>query len=372
GNDITLVAYQTELRPREIKTLRSPSERANGSVRMGSRPTREHLMMALADLDEILIRASYSTDMLSASITGVSMETAGPSYTSLPQALEVEECRCPPGIKVCPASVRPASMVMPQPDTPEDCQPCACPLTDPENQFSKTCETMGTGGYRCTACPPGYTGQYCERCSPGFTGSPNIRGQKCLPEDQRSPFTVRIYPDKKTAAAGEVVTLRCQGSGDPPYYYFWSRADGRPLSSNSQLIDRGESLHFPSVQPSDSGIYMCTCRNYQFANISRAEIIVQASSHTRPITVTVEEQRAQSVRQGSDVTFICTAKSVSPAYTLVWTRQNNGKLPERAMDFNGILTIRNVQPEDAGIYICTGSNMFDMDEGNATLHVQGL
>ncbi|KAM5132244.1 basement membrane-specific heparan sulfate proteoglycan core protein [Mantella aurantiaca] len=421
GNDITLVAYQTELRPREIKTFEIAFRESQWKRPDGQQATREHLMMALADLDEILIRASYSTDMLSASITGVSMETAGPSYTSLPQALEVEECRCPPGYKglscqdCAPGYTRtggglylghcepcdcnghsetchpetgactnclhntagefcdkcaPGFYGDATAGTPEDCQPCACPLTDPENQFSKTCETMGTGGYRCTACPPGYTGQYCERCSPGFTGSPNIRGQKCLPEDQRSPFTVRIYPDKKTAAAGEVVTLRCQGSGDPPYYYFWSRADGRPLSSNSQLIDRGESLHFPSVQPSDSGIYMCTCRNYQFANISRAEIIVQASSHTRPITVTVEEQRAQSVRQGSDVTFICTAKSVSPAYTLVWTRQNNGKLPERAMDFNGILTIRNVQPEDAGIYICTGSNMFDMDEGNATLHVQ--
>lgn len=56
-------------------------------------------MMALADLDEILIRASYSTDMISAGITSVSMETAGPSYTSLPQALEVEECRCPPGYR---------------------------------------------------------------------------------------------------------------------------------------------------------------------------------------------------------------------------------------------------------------------------------
>lgn len=61
----------------------------------------------------------------------------------------------------------------------------------------------------------------------------------------------------------------------------------------------------------------------------------------------------------------------SPAYTLVWTRQNHGKLPRRAMDFNGILTIRNVQPEDAGIYVCTGSNMLDMAEGTATLHVQG-
>lgn len=54
-------------------------------------------MMVLADLDEILIRATYSTEMVSASITGVSMESAVPTRTSLPQALEVEECRCPPG-----------------------------------------------------------------------------------------------------------------------------------------------------------------------------------------------------------------------------------------------------------------------------------
>ena len=61
----------------------------------------------------------------------------------------------------------------------------------------------------------------------------------------------------------------------------------------------------------------------------------------------------------------------SPAYTLVWTRQGNGKLSNRAMDFNGILTIQNVRPEDAGVYICTGSNMYAMDEGNAALFVLG-
>lgn len=55
----------------------------------------------------------------------------------------------------------------------------------------------------------------------------------------------------------------------------------------------------------------------------------------------------------------------------MWTRKGNGKLPNRAMDFNGILTIQNVQPEDAGIYVCTGSNMFDMDEKEANLYVPG-
>lgn len=61
----------------------------------------------------------------------------------------------------------------------------------------------------------------------------------------------------------------------------------------------------------------------------------------------------------------------SPAYTLVWTRQNHGTLPAGAVDFNGILTLRGVRPQDAGVYVCTGSNMLDMDQGTATLYVQG-
>uniref|UniRef100_A0A8C8S4U5 Basement membrane-specific heparan sulfate proteoglycan core protein n=1 Tax=Pelusios castaneus TaxID=367368 RepID=A0A8C8S4U5_9SAUR len=388
----------------------------------GQHATREHLMMALADLDEILVRATYSTDMVSASIAGVSMETAVPTYSSLPRALEVEECRCPPGYQglscqdcapgytrtggglylghceLCECNGHSDSC---QPEsgtcsnclhnaagefceqcapgyygdatagTPEDCQPCACPLTNPENQFSRTCESQGAGGYRCTACEPGYTGQYCEQCAPGYVGNPSVRGQKCVPVGKyRTPFVVRVHPRKTTASQGGEVTLHCQASGNPPYYYSWSREDGRPVPSTAQSRRQGEELHFPSIQPSEAGVYICTCRGLQHSNASRAEIIV-TEAPVKPITVTVEEKRVQSVKPGADVTFICTAKSKSPAYTLVWTRQNNAKLPRRAMDFNGILTIRSVQPEDAGVYVCTGSNMLDMDEGTATLYVQG-
>uniref|UniRef100_A0A8C3JI83 Laminin subunit alpha 2 n=1 Tax=Calidris pygmaea TaxID=425635 RepID=A0A8C3JI83_9CHAR len=63
--------------------------------------------------------------------------------------------------------------------SPDDCQPCACPLALPSNNFSPSCVAEGPGGYRCTACPPGYEGQYCERCSPGYTGNPQIPGGSC-------------------------------------------------------------------------------------------------------------------------------------------------------------------------------------------------
>ena len=73
----------------------------------GMPATREHLMMVLADLDDILIRASYSSEMRSSSISEVSMEVAVPNYSGLAQALEVEQCRCPPGYQGLSCQVTP-------------------------------------------------------------------------------------------------------------------------------------------------------------------------------------------------------------------------------------------------------------------------
>ncbi|KAM6218940.1 basement membrane-specific heparan sulfate proteoglycan core protein [Rhynchocyon petersi] len=420
GNNIMLVASQPALQDSVRKSYEILFREEFWQRADGQPATREHLLMALADLDELLIRATFSSTPLAASISAVSLEVAQPGPSTGPRALEVEECRCPPGYvgsscqDCAPGYTRTGSGLylghcelcecnghsdLCHPETgacsqcqhnaagefceqcapgyygdatagtPEDCQPCACPLTNPENMFSRTCESLGAGGYRCTACEPGYTGQYCEQCAPGYVGNPNVRGSRCVPQADQTPLVVQVHPSRSIVPQGGPHSLRCQVSGNPPHYFYWSREDGRPVPSSTQQRHQGSELHFPSVQPSDAGIYICTCRNLHHANTSRAELLV-TEAPSKPITVTVEEQRSQSVRPGADVTFICTAKSKSPAYTLVWTRLHNGKLPSRAMDFNGILTIRNVQPSDAGTYVCTGSNMFAMDQGTATLHVQ--
>ncbi|XP_029578637.1 basement membrane-specific heparan sulfate proteoglycan core protein isoform X5 [Salmo trutta] len=421
GNDITLVARQLWQRgkgTRESRQFELVFREENWRRPDGMPATREHLMMVLADLDDILVRASYYTEMRSSSISDVSMEVAVPNYSGLAQALEVEQCRCPPAYQglscqdcapgytrtggglylghcelcecnghsdschpetgICTSCLHntqgelceqcaPGFYGDPTAGTPEDCQPCACPHTDPDNQFSPTCESLGNGGYQCTACQPGYTGQYCERCATGYVGNPQDR-IKCRPFNTAASLVVKVYPERVLVAQGSPVTLRCQVTGPPPHYYYWSREDGRPVTNSAIRQRQGEELHIPSVQPSDTGVYVCTCRDQRNTNRSRAEIVVTTVS-SKPIQVTIEEPKARSVTVGATVSFICTAKSQSPAYTLVWTRQGNGKLPNRAMDFNGILTIQNVQPEDAGIYLCTGSNMFAMDEGTAVLYV---
>ncbi|XP_058618891.1 basement membrane-specific heparan sulfate proteoglycan core protein isoform X18 [Onychostoma macrolepis] len=419
GNDITLVARQPWRRghgAQESQEFEIVFREEHWQRPDGMPATREHLMMVLADLDDILIRASYHTEMRSSSISGVRMDIAVPKYTGLAQALEVEQCQCPPGYRglscqdcapgysrtggglylghcePCDCnghsdSCHPETGICtncqhntrgelceqcadgffgdPTAGTPEDCQACACPGTDPNNQFSRTCESLGNGGYQCTACQPGYTGQYCDRCAPGYDGNPQAR----IPcRSVAASLVVKVYPERVQVAQGLSVTLRCQVTGYPPHYFQWSREDGRPISSTAERRRQGEELHFPSVQPSDAGVYICTCQDQRSSNRSKAEIVV-TTLPSKPIEVFIEEPKLQSVAVGSTVSFICTAKSKLPAYTLVWTRKGNGKLPNRAMDFNGILTIHNAQPEDAGIYVCTGSNMLGMDEGTARLYV---
>uniref|UniRef100_A0A8C9XXG1 Laminin subunit alpha-2 n=1 Tax=Sander lucioperca TaxID=283035 RepID=A0A8C9XXG1_SANLU len=61
----------------------------------------------------------------------------------------------------------------------DDCKPCACPLINPENNFSPTCVTEGFDDYRCIACPEGYEGKYCERCATGYHGNPRMPGGRC-------------------------------------------------------------------------------------------------------------------------------------------------------------------------------------------------
>nr|XP_055043671.1 basement membrane-specific heparan sulfate proteoglycan core protein isoform X19 [Misgurnus anguillicaudatus] len=419
GNDITLVA--------RIPWARRTGSRVSHNFEIvfreeywqrpdGMPATREHLMMLLADLDDILIRASYDTEMRSSSISGVRMEIAVPQYTGLARAFEVEQCQCPPGYhglscqdcapgytrtggglylghcEPCECnshsdSCHPETGICTScqhntrgelceqcadgffgdatAGTPEDCQPCACPGTDPDNQFSRTCESLGNGGYQCTACQHGYTGQYCERCAPGYEGNP-LERRPCRIAAEF--LVVRILPERVEVAQGNQVTLRCQVSGNPPHYFYWSREDGRLISNTAERHNQGQELHFPSVRPSDAGVYICTCRDQRSTNRSKAEIVVRTLP-SKPIEVFIEEPKIQPVKVGTTVSFICTARSKLPAYTLVWTRRGKGKLPNRAMDFNGILTIQNVQPGDADTYVCTGSNMLGMDEGTAHLYV---
>lgn len=54
-------------------------------------------------------------------------------------------------------------------------------------------------------------------------------------------LVVKVYPERVLASQGGSVTLRCQVSGSPPHYFYWSREDGRPISSSADRRRQGTS-----------------------------------------------------------------------------------------------------------------------------------
>ncbi|XP_006823268.2 laminin subunit alpha-2-like, partial [Saccoglossus kowalevskii] len=201
-------------------------------LRDAEKAPRDLFMMVLQNIQSIMIRATYSKDTIQSVLRDVSMEVGIPrsDNPSLSDALGVESCECPVGYigiscEECAAgyvrvsngpylgSCRPCtcnehgSMCDPNTGicedcqdhtrgpmcetceegyygnatngTPDDCQPCACPLKESSNNFSPTCVLDNDGSHRCTDCDTGYTGRYCDSCEDGYYGNPSTLGDRC-------------------------------------------------------------------------------------------------------------------------------------------------------------------------------------------------
>ncbi|KAK4879912.1 hypothetical protein RN001_008058 [Aquatica leii] len=130
----------------------------------GQKADREHLLMALADLKAILIKATYTTNTLEAGLISVSMDTASERNTGRERALPVEQCQCPPGYRGLSC---------------EDCDVGYTRAT--EGIYLGLCELCSCNGHSnecdpetgdCLNCRDHTTGPNCDQCLPGYIGDP--------------------------------------------------------------------------------------------------------------------------------------------------------------------------------------------------------
>ncbi|XP_057678966.1 laminin subunit alpha-2 isoform X4 [Corythoichthys intestinalis] len=238
GGGITIVdrQYGQPVYPSSPRTNRITLLPENFRVSGTAQPiSRRDFLTVLANMSRLMVRTSYSTESSAVyRLHLFSMQVSYPSAKGGITASAVEMCSCPPGYagtscEACIAGFRRVDGHLyngvcevcqchghatqchqitghcldcshhttgPQCETcqpgfygdathgsPTDCQPCACPLNVPSNNFSPTCHLSEKGELLCDQCQTGYTGPRCDRCSNGYYGQPTVPGGSCQPCD---------------------------------------------------------------------------------------------------------------------------------------------------------------------------------------------
>ncbi|XP_056009495.1 basement membrane-specific heparan sulfate proteoglycan core protein-like isoform X3 [Ostrea edulis] len=383
----------------------------------GTSPTRETFMSVLSNIEAILIRATYHSIMGSASLRDLYMDTSSSNPTTFGRMPQVESCQCPEGYTGSSCEQCAPGYLLQEDGvgrrctrcscnnhadscdprtgqclncqhntvgdrcercdegfygdatsgTASDCRPCPCPLTVPSNQFSRTCRLDTDGLPTCVRCPEGYLGRDCGTCDAarGYTGNPREIGGLCTAGATLEPV-VEASPLRVEEPVGHTVIFTCEVTGSGPFNVVWTRANRQPLPLRANISPR-YTLTIRDLVQTDSGQYICTATNRHGS--TRGIVTLQVTGREQPIRVRIDEPTSAVKTQGQSVRFVCTASgSNTMTYILAWSKQG-GILPSKATERNGVLVIPNVQPEDAGSYVCTGSDIMSTDTAIAVLTV---
>jgi hypothetical protein len=199
NNEITLHHYrQDSVPPFGTQTFIIPmyEEKWQHYEEGGVSATRQHLLMALANVKSIYIKATYTTRAEEAALSYVSLATAKEDRfdPSKVRAVEVEECRCPEGHQglSCEDCV-PGYYKGDQGLYLGLCEKCEC------NGHSDDCDPR-TGV--CNDCRDNTYGDNCELCLPGFEGDA-VTGSCQTPGDSQTLCSNSQCDNRGTASCDD-------------------------------------------------------------------------------------------------------------------------------------------------------------------------
>lgn len=149
-----------------VKTISVPITEQSFVDETGMPLTRDDLQSILANVEMLLIRATYHSETDDFAITNFIMDIATPTAGG-GRVETVEECRCPAAYtglscESCSLGFTRFGSVLSPGALLGTCSPCQC------NQHADNCHEI-TGV--CIGCEDNTIGQFCEVCGPGYYGN---------------------------------------------------------------------------------------------------------------------------------------------------------------------------------------------------------
>ncbi|VTJ81530.1 Hypothetical predicted protein, partial [Marmota monax] len=174
-------------------------------------------------------------------------------------------------------------------------------------------------------------------------------------------------PVEISVLAGEEVTLPCEVKSLPPPTITWAKEAQliSPFSPRHTFLPSG-SMKITETRISDSGMYLCVATNIA-GNVTQA---VKLSVHVSPKIQ--NGPKHMKVQVGQRVDIPCNAQG-SPLPVITWFKGGSTMLVDGVPHINnpdGMLSINQAVPSDAGTYTCVATNIAGSDEAEIILHVQ--
>ncbi|XP_031989513.1 roundabout homolog 3 isoform X2 [Corvus moneduloides] len=180
-------------------------------------------------------------------------------------------------------------------------------------------------------------------------------------------------PHNQVVLVEGTAEFACEAVGDPQPAVRWRKEEGEmPLGRWEVLPDN--TLRISRLQVEDEGTYTCLADN----SVGRSEASGTLTVHVPPQLVTGPHD--QAVTPGQSVTFQCQSKG-NPPPAVFWQKEGSqtllfpGQPPIPSsrvwVSPSGALTIVNVQPSDAGHYLCQAISVAGSVLARAGLEVTG-
>ncbi|XP_059685521.1 roundabout homolog 3 [Gavia stellata] len=164
----------------------------------------------------------------------------------------------------------------------------------------------------------------------------------------------------------------CEAVGDPRPAARWRKEEGEMPPGRWEVLP-DNTLRIIRLRAEDEGTYTCVADN----SVGRSEASGTLTVHVPPQLVT--GPRDQTVTPGQSVTFQCRSKG-NPPPAVFWQKEGSqtllfpGQPPHPTSRFSvspaGAITIADVQPADAGYYLCQAISVAGSVLAKARLEVE--